>query len=154
MYQISVMLAVLPYLVHQYNISEISGYTLGCGFGAATGTTGILIVMSYYFMRVIGEMKYDPDNHILGLSMLSFWGKRVERNVPFENVIQFNESQRKRGGAVQILKMEGTKDELLYSLRYGRIKDFKLLCKALKITDEDLHDFKTLSIKTQKRSLL
>jgi len=141
-YQLAVMTAALPYLAQLYKAGTVTSYTMGCGFVGAFGTAGILLVMSHYFMRVVGEMTYDPENSVLRISRLTFWGNRQELYVPLEQIVQFNESQTRMGGTFQKLKVDGKKDELFYSLRHGHLLDFKSLCQVLKIDQEDLVYFK------------
>lgn len=102
---------------------------------------GVLVLMSHYFTRVVGEMKYDPSNQVLCVSTLTFWGGRRERNIPVENIVTFVESQHRMGGAIQRFEVEGTKEILLWSLQFGRVKNLELLCFALKITGTDLGYF-------------
>ena len=135
------MFAALPPLVYWYSNGSLSAYLLGCGFTACLGTAGVLVLLSHYFTRVIGEMKYDTSNQILILSTLTFWGGRIEREIPVDNIVSFVESQHRMGGAIQRFEVEGTKEILLWSIRYGRVKSLELLCRALKITDLDLSQF-------------
>lgn len=137
------MAAALPYLLFKYHLGEVGGHSVGAGFAAAIGTSGVLLAMTQFFMRVVGEMKYDPENKVVRLGVLSFWGNRVDHYIPLEKIIQYNESQTKMGGSFQRLKIEGMGKDLLYSIRYGNIADFKLMCEVLHIEREDLKYFKS-----------
>lgn len=140
-YQVTLMLAALPPLVRWYYLGSISTYSLGCSFVASLGTAGVLVFLSHYFRRVVGEMKFDPSTQTLDVSTLTFWGRRRERYIPLDKIVSFEESQSRMGGAIQRLKVEDSKEDLLWSLRYGRVMDLDLLCKALQISKEDLSHF-------------
>ena len=140
-YQVATMLATLPPLVFWYCSGSISLYSLGCGFIATLGTAGSLAILSYYFTRVIGEMKYDPINKVLYISTLTFWGGRKETEIPLDKIVPFMESQPRMGGAVQRFEVEGGREVLLWSMQFGRVKNLELLCVALKITNLDTSHF-------------
>ena len=141
-YQLAVMTAALPYLAHLYKVGTVTSHTMGSGFVGTFGTAGVLLVISHYFMKVVGEITYDPENSVLRISVLTFWGNRQELYIPLEQIVQFNESQTNVGGTFQRLKVEGRKDNFFYSLRHGQIRDLKLLCEVLKIDQEDLMYFR------------
>ena len=140
-YQVSLMFALVPPALYWYGVDEITTGALMGGGVALTGTSAILGILSYYFSRVAGEMRYNPRSDTLRISTLSFWGNRKESKFPAAGVVNFADSQTRTGGAFQRLEVEGHQTVFLWSLKYGRVLDFELLCKVLKVSKEDFSYF-------------
>ena len=140
-YQVSVMLALLAPMTHWYNLGLIASKTLVSSYAASLGTTAVLLVISHYFTRVIGELRYKASNDTLRISTLTFWGNRKEAEFCAGKVVDFLESQTRMGGAIQKLEVRDQSVVYLWSLKYGRVLCHDLLCKVLKITDMDLRYF-------------
>ena len=140
-YQVSCMLALLPPSLHWYATGALTTWGLVCGGVALAGTTGVLMVVSHYFSKLVGEMRFDAQRDMLRISTLTFWGNRKDLEFPVHNVVMFVESQTRMGGTFQQLEVTGHSETFLWSLRYGCVLDFDLLRKVLKISDTDLSHF-------------
>lgn len=140
-YQVSFMLALLPPSLHWYATGALTTWGLACGGVALAGTTSVLMVVSHYFSKLVGEMRFDTRRDVLRISTLTFWGNRREVELPAHKIVMFVESQTRMGGAFQHLEVTGHGETFLWSLRYGRVLDFDLLRKVLKISDTDLSHF-------------
>lgn len=132
------MLALIPPVVHWYSVDKLTTAALVGGGVALTGTSAVLGVLSYYFSKVAGEMRYSAKNNTLRVSTLTFWGNRSEAEFSVDRVVTFVESQTHMGGAIQRLEVRGHGTVYLWSLKYGRVLDYNLLCRVLKIADTDL----------------
>lgn len=126
------MLLLLPPMGYMYLHGDITSKSLFYASTAAVGTSAVLLTLSYYFRRVIGEMAYVESSNQLRLSTLTFTGRR--RNIEFnvEDVVPFSDSQLRVGGAIQRLELRNHPEVFLYSLKYGRILDLELLQILLK----------------------
>lgn len=140
-YQVSCMLALLPPALHWYATGALTTWGLACGGVALAGTTCVLMVVSHYFSKLVGEMRFNARRNMLQISTLTFWGNRREVELPAHKVVMFVESQTRMGGAFQQLEVTGHRETFLWSLRYGRVLDFDLLRRVLKISDTDLSHF-------------
>ena len=140
-YQVGFMAALFPLTVHWHSTGIITAEEFAYGGVALVGTGAVLAIVSYYFRKLAGEMRYDPNTDTVSISTLTFWGNRRNLVFPADRVVMFVESQTHMGGAFQQLEIVGHKETFLWSLRYGRVVDLELLCKALKITDTDLSHF-------------
>lgn len=141
LYQVSLMGALVPPALYWYSVDKLTTGGLVCGGVALVGTSAVLGVVSYYFSRLAGEMRYNAKENSLRLSTLTFWGNRKEVELPADGVVTFVESQTRMGGAFQRLEVKGRGEVWLWSMRYGRVLDLEVLCRVLKITDTDLSHF-------------
>lgn len=132
-YQVSAMLLMLPPMAHMYVNGDVTGKSLVYATVAAFGTTGVLLVLSYYFRRVVGEMAYVPSTNHLRVSTLTFVGGRRDLYFKVDDVIPFADAQLREGRTIKRLEVKGHPEVFLYSLKYGRILDFELLNKYLQI---------------------
>lgn len=140
-YQVSLMLVLLPLTAHWYTLGSLTGKAFLCGGVSLVGASAVLGIVSHYFSKLVGEMWYSARTDTLRICTLTFWGNRKEAEFPTDSVVTFVESQRHMGGAFQQLEVKGHGETLLWSLRYGRVLDLDLVCKVLKITDIDLSHF-------------
>ena len=72
------MLALLPLTAHWYALGTLSTEAFAYGGVALVGTGGVLMVVSHYFSKLAGEMRYDAQRDSLRVSTLTFWGRRKE----------------------------------------------------------------------------
>ena len=133
-YQVSTILLLLPPMTYMYLNGDVTAKTMGYASVAALGTTAVLCILSHYFRRVVGEMAYVSSNDRLRLSNLTFLGGRRDLYFKVEDVVPFADSQLRMGGAIQRLEVKNHPEVFLYSLKYGRILDAKLLQKCLQIS--------------------
>lgn len=140
-YQVTFMAALLPLTAHWYAVGTATAKEFAFGGVAILGTGAVLAIVSYYFRRLAGEMRYSPGKDTLRISTLTFWGNRRELVFPVDRVVLFVESQTHMGRAFQQLEIIGHDEIFLWSIRYGRVLNLDLLCRALKITDIDLSHF-------------
>lgn len=140
-YQVTLMAALLPLTAHWYAVGTITAKEFAFGGVALVGTGAVLAVVSYYFSKLAGEMRYDTRKDTLRISTLTFWGNRRDLEFPAFSVVTFVESQAHMGGTFQQLEVRGHDETFLWSIRYGRVLNLDLLCRALKITDTDLSHF-------------
>ena len=132
-YQVSAMLLLLPSMSYMYLNGDITGKSMSYASIAALGTTAVLLILSYYFRRVIGEMAYISSTNCLRVSTLTFFGGRRDLYFKVEDVVPFTDTQLRVGGAIQRLEVKNNPTVFLYSLKYGRILDAELLQKYLQI---------------------
>ena len=132
-YQVSVMLIMLPPMTYMYLNGDVTGKSMAYAAVAAAGTTAVLLVLSYFFRRVVGEMAYVSSTNRLRVSTLTFFGGRRDLYFKVDDVIPFADSQLREGKAVKRLEVKDHPEVFLYSLKYGRILDNKLLHKYLQI---------------------
>ena len=127
------MLLLLPPMGYMYLHGDITTKTMSYATVATLGTTGVLFVLSHYFRRVVGEMTFVQSSNQLRLSTLTFAGRRRNLEFDVEDIVPFLDSQLRMGGAIQRLELRNHPEVFLYSLKYGRILDFALLQKLLKL---------------------
>lgn len=132
-YQVSAMLLMLPPMARMYLNGDITGRSMAYATVAAVGTTAVLLVLSYYFRRVVGEMAYVSSTNHLRVSTLTFIGGRRDLYFKVDDVIPFADSQLREGRTVKRLEVKGHPEVLLYSLKYGQIFEYELLHKCLQI---------------------
>lgn len=135
------MLALTPPVIHWYSMDKLTTAALAYGGVALLGTSAVLAIVSYYFSKFAGEMSYNTRTNTLKIAALTFWGSRKDMEFPAERVVAFVEAQTRMGGVFQRLEVRGCEEVYLWSLQYGRVLDFELLRKVLKITDTDLSHF-------------
>lgn len=119
---------------HWYHTGMVGGNTLVYGCGGMLGATGVLVLLSYYFQRFVGQLTYLPEQHALKVSTLTFMGRRRDRVFPVESIAPFADSQSRAGGVLQVLEVAGGEEAFLYSLHYGTILDKELLNTILLIS--------------------
>lgn len=129
LYQTSTMLLLLPPMYWWYATGVVTGHTLLYATLAATGTTGVLSVLSYYFTKVAGEMSLVGD--VIRVSTLTFMGSRQDFQYPVSSIVPFADSN--ASGAVQRLEVNGETTYFLYSIRYGQILNNRVFEKLLSI---------------------
>ena len=129
-YQVSTMLLLLPPMGWWYSTGVISGQTVIYALVSAVGTTGVLGVLSYYFTRVVGELALVGGK--VRVSTLTFMGNRRELEYPLSSILPFADTN--VGGAVQRLEVTGEKTQFLYSLRYGRVVNDRVMSRVLGIS--------------------
>ena len=129
------MLLLLPPMSYMYIHGDVTAKLMTYASLAAVGTTGVLLLVSHYLRKVIGEMAYvkSCDQDQLRLSTLTFFGGRRDLNFDLKDVVPFADSQVRMGGAIQRLEVNNHPEIFLYSLKYGRVLNFDLLQKCLKI---------------------
>ena len=132
-YQVTIMLLLLPPMGYMYLHGDITTKTMSYATVATLGTTGVLFILSHYFRRVVGEMTFVQSSNQLRLSTLTFAGRRRNLKFDVEDIIPFLDSQLRMGGAIQRLELRNHSEVFLYSLKYGHILDFALLQKLLKL---------------------
>ncbi len=132
-YQVSAMLLLLSPMSYMYLNGDITGKSMSYASVAALGTTAVLLILSYYFRRVIGEMAYISSTNNLRVSTLTFFGGRRELNFKIKDIVPFTDSQLRVGGTIQRLEVKDHPEVFLYSLKYGRILNTELLRKYLQI---------------------
>ena len=134
-YQVSIMTLLLPPIGYMYLHGDITAKMMGYASFAAVGMTAVLLVLSHYFRRVVGEIVYikSCDQEQLTVSTLTFAGGRRNLKFNVEDIIPFSDSQLRMGGAIQRLEFTNHPEVFLYSLKYGRVLDFDLLQKCLKL---------------------
>ncbi len=130
LYQTSTMLLLLPPIAWWYSTDVITGHTLCYATLAATATTGVLSVLSYYFTKVAGEMTLVGGD-VLRLSTLTFMGGRQEYQYPVSSIVPFADTN--VDGAIQRLEVNGENTYFLYSIRYGQILNHNIFEKLLGI---------------------
>ena len=140
-YQVSLMLALLPPVVHWYSVDKLSATALGYGGVALMGTASVLAIVSHYFSKLVGELHFDPRHEKVRISTLTFWGNRREEEFPADDIVMFVESQTRMGGAFQKLEFRGHKKVYMWSIQYGRVLNLDCLRKVLRISDIDLSHF-------------
>ena len=127
------MLLLLPPMVYWYHLGEITTKVLSGAGIAALGTTAVLLVVSHYFRRAIGEMVYCPHITSIRVSTLTFMGGRRDLCFSVDRVVPFFDCQKRMGGAIQRLEVTGHPEVFLYSLRYGHMLDRNLMFHVLGI---------------------
>ena len=132
-YQVSAMLLMLPPMAYMYLSGDITGRSLAYATVAAVGTTAVLLILSYYFRRVVGEMAYVSSTNHIRVSTLTFVGGRRDLYFKADDIIPFADAQLRQGRAIKRLEVKGHPEVFLYSLKYGRILDNELLHKYLQI---------------------
>lgn len=132
-YQVTIMLLLLPPMGYMCLHGDITTKTMFYATVATLGTTGVLFVLSHYFRRVVGEMTFVQSSNQLRLSTLTFAGRRRNLEFDVEDIVPFLDSQLRMGGVIQRLEFRNHPEVFLYSLKYGRILDFALLQKLMKL---------------------
>ena len=132
-YQVSAMLLMLPPMARMYLNGDITGRSMAYATVAAVGTTAVLLILSYYFRRVVGEMAYVSSTNHLRVSTLTFIGGRRDLYFKVGDVVPFADSQLREGRTVKRLEVKGHPEVFLYSLKYGQILEYELLHKCLQI---------------------
>lgn len=140
-YQVGFMVTLLPLTAHWHAMGALTAKEFVLGGVALVGTGAVLAILSHYFRKLAGEIRYNLCTNTLRVSTLTFWGNRRDLDFPADKVVMFVESQTRMGSAFQQLEIMGRGETFLWSLRYGRVLDLELLCRALKITDTDLSHF-------------
>jgi hypothetical protein len=140
-YQVGFMVALVPFTIHWHNTGVLTTKDFLCGGVALAGTGAVLTILSYYFCKLVGEMRYNQRMNNLRVSTLTFWGNRRDLDLPADRVVMFVESQTHMGGTFQQLEFFGHPETFFWSLRYGRVLNLELLRKVLKISDTDLTHF-------------
>lgn len=140
-YQVGFLVALLPLTAHWYTMGMLTAKEFACGGVAIVGTGAVLVILSYYFRKLAGELRYNMCTDTLCVSTLTFWGNKRDVDFPTDRVVIFVESQTHMGSPFQQLEIMGHDETFLWSLRYGRVLNLDLLCRALKITDNDLSHF-------------
>ena len=129
-YQVSTMLLLLPPMGWWYSTGVISGQTVIYALVSAVGTAGVLGILSYYFTRVVGELALVGGK--VRVSTLTFMGNRHDLEYPLSSILPFADTN--VGGAVQRLEVSGEKTQFLYSLRYGRVVNDRVMSRVLGIS--------------------
>lgn len=130
-YQVSAMILLLAPLSYWYKEGVVSSTQLLYGYTAALGTTVVLIVLSYGFSRVIGELAFSPTTNTVCISTLTFLGYRRRIYYPLEHIVPYTDCQRQGLSVVQRLETLQPPCVYYYSLHYGHVSDNELLRKVL-----------------------
>lgn len=130
-YQVSAMLLLLGPLSYWYKEGIVSYPQLLYGCSAAIGTTIVLLVLSYGFSKVIGELAFSHSTNTVRMSTLTFLGYRRETCIPLDHIVPYTDCQRKSLSIVQRLETVHPHCVYYYSLRYGQVRDYELLRKVL-----------------------
>lgn len=127
---VSVILLTFP-ISHWYQQGLITEYNLLAGFTAATATTVMLVIFSYFFTRIVGELRYSPQTGQVQLATLTFFSLRRNQVFHCDDVIPLRESRSNVKKTWQRLEINGHSNVYLYSLRLGKIYDTELLGQIL-----------------------
>lgn len=119
-----------------YQQGVINQFNLLAGVTAATATTAMLFIFSYFFRRIVGELQYNPQTGSVQLSTLTFWSQRRDQELHCDDIIPLSETRSDGRKTWQRLEISGHSDVYLYSLRLGKIYDRELLGRLLGFTAE------------------
>ena len=93
---------------------------------AASATTVGLVVLSYFFRRVVGEFAVDPSRGTVKISTLSFWGNRRNTVFRLEDLTPLSDSGLDPKRIFQRLEISRMTDVFLISLQHGKICNEKM----------------------------
>ncbi|XP_074651602.1 transmembrane protein 186-like [Tubulanus polymorphus] len=130
LYQTGLVALMAPPLAYLQSTGVIDpALTVGFG-GMFLLAGGMLAVMSEFFRRIIGLMSLSRDKKLLKVSHLTFWGKRRDVYIDPMDVIPLVEcSDNSSDIYIKFLRYSKT-DKLLFSLRFGGIKDMEKFCEV------------------------
>ena len=130
-YQVSTMLLLLGPLSYWYKEGIVTYPQLLYGCTAAIGTTIVLLVLSYGFSKVVGELAFSHSTSTVRISTLTFLGYRRQTCIPLDHIVPYTDCQRKGLSIVQRLETMNPRCVYYYSLRYGQVRDYELLRTVL-----------------------
>ena len=125
-----VVLLTIP-ISYWYQQDLIKEYNLLAGVTAATATTVMLVIFSYFFTRIVGELHYNPHTGQVQLATLTFWSQRRNQAFYRDDVIPLRETRSNVRKTWQRLEISGHSNVYLYSLRLGKIYNTELLGQLL-----------------------
>eukprot|EP00730_Choanoeca_flexa_P010874 TRINITY_DN21386_c0_g1_i1.p1 TRINITY_DN21386_c0_g1~~TRINITY_DN21386_c0_g1_i1.p1 ORF type:complete len:216 (+),score=5.73 TRINITY_DN21386_c0_g1_i1:2-649(+) len=74
----------VPNLLHAHSIAAISDEATILASCGLLGSGGILIALTRFTQRIIGQLAVDTDSQQLIVSTLTFWGSRQDYRLPLQ----------------------------------------------------------------------
>ena len=128
-------------MCYWYSQDMISTNILLTAVSAAAATTLGLVVLSYLFRRVVGQLSVNCSSRTVVISTLSFWGNRRNAVFPVDTLTPLSDSGLDSKRVFQRLEIAGTTQVFLIALKHGKIHNDKAFCDTVGI-QVDLDDVK------------
>ncbi|XP_062507634.1 transmembrane protein 186-like [Corticium candelabrum] len=134
-----VILLIFP-ISYWHHQGLLDDFNVVAGVTAATATTIMLFIISYFSRRIVGELRFHPHTGMVQLSTLTFWSRRQNQAFHCSDIIPMSETQSNTAKTWQKLEIFDHSDIYLYSLRLGKIYHQELLRQLLGIQQRESLD--------------
>lgn len=131
LYQTVFTVAAIPWALRMVDAGVITTQMFTGVIAYSVLACVMLYVLSIYFRRIIGMLYINRKDNIVKLSHMTFWGKRNDIYIHVEDIIPLSDLSDNPDDIFVRFKQYTTKDEFYLMLRFGGIRDLKLMKQLL-----------------------
>lgn len=123
LFQTGITVVAIPPAVYLYSAGHIDAIAIATTLSVAAFASFMLIIMSQLVQKVLGLVAVSDNVGFVRLSHLTFWGKRHDVFVPFNDIVPLSDLDENTKDAFVKLRRYSSRDVFYLSLRFGLIED-------------------------------